>query len=171
MTLLLQTDHSNHRFQQFRLLPFVWLGGLFLGLFLYCEPASIFFSMMRRPVSVSIVGCFFSILFPFLLSTFVVMIHRPGLLLAVVFLKGCFFSYVSIGMLLCLGSGSWLIRLVFMLSDICSLPILYYFWKRFLRCGGIPSVSEILFGLCGLTLMVSMDYHIIIPFVNKGFIL
>lgn len=164
MTLLLQPDHSKSWFWQLKLLPFVWLGGLFLGLLMYYKSASIYFSLMLGSVSVSIVGCLFSSFFPFLISVFAVFIHKPSLLLATIFLKGCFFSYVSIAFLNSLGACGWLIRLFFMISDICSLPLLYIFWRRCLRCGALPSISEFLFVLCGQLLIVGLDYHVIFPF-------
>lgn len=164
MTLLLQPDHSKPWFWQLRLLPFVWLGGLFLGLLLYCGSAPSFFSLMRSSVSVSIVGCFFSSFLPFSISAFAAIIHRPWFLLAAVFFKGLCYAYISIGLLSVLGDGSWLIRLFFMLPDICSLPLLYVFWQRCLRFGGLPPVTEFLFWLCGLILIIGMDFYVFFPF-------
>lgn len=164
MTFLLQLDHSKLWFFCHKMLPIFWLSGLSIGLWLYCNPSPIYFSLMRGSVSVSIVGCMLSSFIPFLISAFAVIIRKPFILLATVFLKGCFFAYISIAVLNSLGQYGWIIRLFFMLSDICSLPLLYAFWNRCLRMRSLPSFSGILMGGCLQVLMICMDVHLCNPF-------
>lgn len=148
-------------------LAFFWLTGLVSGILVCLSAGDSFVSWMRSTVywSVSIVGLLFVTIFPFLISAFAVFISRPGLLLPICFCKAFLFSLVSMGTVQAFGSAGWLIRCLLLFSDCVSVPLLYWYWLRFLPgtrtfCGW-ETVAILALG----ALIGSVDYRIISPFL------
>lgn len=154
-----------------RVSPFVLAVSVFLGHFLgvcfsLCASSS-FLSMMRMAVSspVSIVSLLSAILLPFLISAVAVYLDRPVLLLPVAFVKAFCFSWVGLGVLSYFGSAGWLIWFLLMFSDCCSLPVLYWYWRRHIRENSSFDWSVSILVLSILVLIGAFDYCFISPFL------
>ena len=166
MILVLQPGSSRLWRASFRLLPFVWLSGLVCSFFLYVRAAPDFLSLMRGITSVSIVGLFFAALLPFLIAAFAVLIFKPWLLLAAAFLKIFFFGLVSVSLLMDMGTGGWLVRILLMFHEILNIPIFYIFLRRRLYSARLPAASEWLLGLSLEILIIGMNIRAVVPFLT-----
>ncbi len=149
------------------LLACVWMLGLVAGSAVFLSAGTVSASRMPWAFSsqVSIVGLLCVTGLPFLFSAFAVYVSHPGWMLPVVFLKAVSFASVSLGLLTGFGSAGWLMRLLLMFSDLCSLPLLMIFWIRYLpgeRSLRFSGIAVFLF--CALAIG-SIDYCFVSPFL------
>lgn len=148
-------------------LAFSWFLGLLLGVIFSIAAGDSIVSLMRTAVSshVSISGLLTAILLPFLLSAFAVFICEPWLLFVIAFLKAFAFSYLGLGVMVAYGSAGWLVWLLLMFSDCCSLPLLLWYWIRFIsgRKSTVIPVTVVLFFLA--VLIGSFDFCVVSPFL------
>lgn len=137
-----------------------WLlcfAGIFLGTFCAANADPVCFSLMRQTVDgqVSIVCLIAAQLLPFLFAAYVAYISKPWLIAVVCSLK--LFSFAFVGYLIwaAFGSAGWLIRLLFLFTDLISVPVLIWFclrklcnsfWdhKEFWACVGITIAAVVL---------------------------
>ena len=144
-----------------------WLGGIVSGIALAQNGKPVIFPLMCRtwfsPVSIV---CFFGVLLlPFLFSAFAVFISEPWLLFLVALVKGYSFSYVSFGMLLTHPCDGWLLRQLFMFSDLLCLPFLFWYWQNSLSWQrGFP-LRRTLWALFVPVLIGSLDVCFVTPFL------
>lgn len=167
MNFVLQCIHAKFCHTFHWLLAFVWSLGFLAGLSVFKLSAPSFISLMHGFSfgSVSIVGLIISVTFPFLISALAVLYSKPLLVFTVCFLKAFFFTLVSISVILCYGSGGWVIHRLAMAHEVLSLPILYTFWYRSFYYRKIPSLSECFGWICIEFLILAMDYQLINPFL------
>lgn len=148
------------------LLAACWAGGFLSGgLFcVFCDHS--FFSLMHRLpyCSVSIVGQILFPSLPFLFSAFAVFIAKPRLLLLIGFLKAFVFSLVSMSFVLSFGSSGWLLRLLLLFTDLCSMPLLFGYQRKCLHASAVSGV-ELLAALSLLILIGSVDCGYVLPFL------
>lgn len=148
-------------------LAFCWCAGLLGGCILSRQTDQIHFSLMREAVnrSVSIVGLF-AVLLPFLISAIAVYFTQVWLIFPVSFLKAFSFAYVAASVTQAFGTCGWLIRLLLLFTDVCTVPILFWCWLRFLngslnkRSAEMMLCAAICIAICGF------DYFVISPFLN-----
>lgn len=112
------------------LLMVCWISGLMLGMITAVGAGDSFFLTMRGAdlIAVSIPGLLLVTLLPFLLTAIAVIFSRPWLLLAVIFCKAFSFGFCTFGILSVYASASWLVQLLLMFTDGCTLPLLMWFW-------------------------------------------
>lgn len=151
-----------------RILAFFWFSGLLLGLLVTIYAGDSFLPMMRTAVlcRVSISGLLFAILLPFLLSALAVFASQPWLIGLIAFSKSFLFMLLAAGVSLAYGTGGWLVRILFMFGDICSLPLLWFFWLR-RGCGGLtaaPWYCAVVGALAAAA--CCMDFYVISPFLT-----
>lgn len=150
-------------------LAFSWLAGLACGILVYLSAGNFLLSLMRSTlyVPVSIVGLLCVTTFPFLLSAFAVFLSKPVLLLPICFGKAFLFAFASIGILQAFGSAGWLLRWLLLFSDCASIPLLYWFWLRYLP--GYRSLSgwEAASMLSLWLLIGSVNYSVISPLLAR----
>lgn len=115
------------------LLAFCWSSSFVVGLYFYIHNQYMLSTLMRRVVlsPVSIVGCLFAFLFPFLFSAFAVYSHTPVWIFPISAYKAFLFAFVSIGVMDSTGSAGWLFWLL-LAEDSLIMPALYLFWLRIL---------------------------------------
>lgn len=122
---------------------------------------------MRESVkcSVSIPGLLTAAVLPFLLSAFAVRLSEPWLLLIISAFKAFSFSFCACGVSLAFGQSSWLVRFLFLFSDLCVIPLLYFYWVRHIR-GGRSTVRWELPVFIGAAAAIGwVDYCFIAPFL------
>ena len=145
-----------------------WFLGHVLGIVFSIAAGDSNVSLMRMALNshVSISGLLTAILLPFLLSAFAVYLHESWLLIPIAFAKAFIFSYIGLGVMTVYGSAGWLVRLLLMFSDCCSLPVLFWYWIRLLsgqRKATIPATAVPVF----LVILIgSFDYCIVSPFLT-----
>ena len=151
------------------LLAFSWLLGLGAGGLVFRDTGDSIASLMRLAAvsQMSIVGLFFNILLPFLLSAFAVYIGLPKLLLIVCFGKAFTYAFVACGIFACYDGSGWLIRWLLLFSDSCSLVLLYGYAMRHISGAGRFSLSSFLVLMVGIGLLTGVDYTMISPFLRR----
>lgn len=141
-----------------------WVLGMLIPVCIFSQIDASFPSLMRRAVvgQVSIVSLLASILLPYLLSAFAVYISKPLLLLPIAFIRGFTLILVLMTVSEAFGSAGWLIRGLFLFSDVAFMPFLYLFWHR-----NISVVSNNSgWVCCGAAVLIGcLDYYYISPFL------
>lgn len=144
------------------LLGMAWLLGMLIAVVTYSQTC--ISSMMHLAASdqVSIVSLIVSVLLPYLLSAFAVYISKPLLLLPIAFLRGFSLMLVLIGTTEAFGSAGWLVRSLFLFSDLFFMPFLYLFWRR--SISGAPKDGRWVCCAAGL-ILACLDYRFVSPFL------
>lgn len=158
--------YTAHRRINWFPLAFFFTLGLVAGGYLFLQTDTSFFSMMYLAARSrgSIVSLFCALVLPFLLSAFAVFIDRPCLIFPVAAGKAIAFSYISLGILAAYGDGGWLALLLLMFSNLSVMPALWFFWFCHLD-GKAFTAGEMVCYLCWVTLIGSLDYCIVMPFL------
>ena len=148
---------------------FIWVIGLLLGWFAASACADMLQTLIpallladRSPAMILL-----PTLLPFLLSAFAVYFSLPWLLAVFCGLKAFSFGFCGFGLCMVYGQCSWLIRLLYMFTDICSLPVLYFYWLRYLCGGNRPYWVT---NLCFLSILMAIcciDRCVISPFAVR----
>lgn len=146
-----------------------WLSGLACGILVYLSAGGLLVSLMRSTVyvPVSIVGLLCVTTLPFLFSALAVFLSKPGLLLPICFGKAFLLAFVSIGIFQAFGSAGWLLRWLLLFGDCASVPVLYWFWLRYLP-GTRPLCGWEAFSMLSLGVLIgSVNYSVISPFLVR----
>ena len=149
------------------ILAFCWCAGLLTGCFLANHAGNIHSSMMRRAVSCPVsIASLVVLLLPFLFSAFAVYLSKTWLFLPFCFLKAFQFAFVASLVSTAFGSFGWLIRLLLLFSDGCTIPVLLWIWFRWIGSGGRKAVQQI--AVCAILGCVawSVDYFVVSPFLG-----
>ena len=149
------------------LLAFFWILGIVSGIWISAFSGPSISSLVRSIPhgTVSIVRLVLIVFLPFLLSAMAVFFSSRSILFLVVFMKGCLMTLVSMGMMHSYGGSGWLIRGLLCLSDLASLPFLYWYWMQILEA---EDFSVFRMGLCLLAPVYcigSIDFCLIMPFL------
>lgn len=117
----------------------VFCGSIFSGL---AEP--VLFQLMRTAAEsrVSIVCLLPVILLPVVLSAFAVYIGLYWLLIPIAFAKAFCFGYLCSGILILYPYSGPLFAVLFLFTDVLSLPVLCWFWLRCTR-GREPGLQAV----------------------------
>lgn len=136
------------------------------GIWLWYASGASLISLMRSILygSVSIMRLVFLLFLPFLLSALAVFCFGPRSIYPVAFGKGLLFSFVSMGVFSCFGSGGWLVWMFLCFSEIVTVPLLYWFWLRLLGGNHVAGLKESLLLLAPVFLIGSIDHCLITPF-------
>ena len=168
---MIRVFHSDfyHRYgwSSTRFLALCFTAGLLSGASVFYVAGPPLLPLMRGILkdSMSIIGLLSVTFLPFLVSAFAVYICEPWLLYCVCFTKGLVFSFCSAAIMMAFGSAGWLFRWLLMFSELISLPFLYWFWQRHISSERGFSIAEFLSILCWLTLIGSVDYCCVTPFL------
>ncbi len=159
------TSLPNWRCHSGIILASFWCAGLLLGIMAAASAEEILFSKMRSAVAqpVSIVP--FLAFAPFLLSVIVIHLRQLWLILPCAFIKAFTFGFCAFAVTLAFGQSSWLIRVLFLFSDIAAIPIMYFYW---LRCLKGEHAGSFWFSVCCTGALIGLalvDYCWISPFL------
>lgn len=146
-------------------LAFLWLAGLAAGfLFSRCASDTLLSLMRQAPLCpVSIVWRLAYNALPFLIAAFAVSISSDKLLYALCWIKIFLFSSFAFSAVAAFGSAAWLVRLLLQFSDLCLLPVLYWFVSRQLERVGRTRDLSICLALSSL--VGAVDQGCIAPFL------
>ena len=145
-----------------------WICGLLCGVAFFSVSSPETFSVMRRAVlcPVSIVGLINAALIPFLLSAFFALLSMNWMVMGICFVKAFLFAFVSLGMLSGFGSGGWLLRFFLLFGDCAAMPLLYWYWSRYICTSiGLRWIAVSAAFLLVLLLITSLDYRVFAPLV------
>jgi hypothetical protein len=115
----------------------------------------------------SIPGLLFSTLIPFLLSAFAVYLSVPKLLFGICFCKAFLLGYVCCGVFAAFGSAGWLVRWLFLFTDLWGAALLYHYCGR--HISGVRTFSPGVLTVYGCLLLVVAltDYGCIVPLLQR----
>lgn len=151
------------------LLVICWCAGLFLGMLAAHTAggslAPLIRSAMAQPLTIS--GVFVCAVLPFALSAFAVLWSKLWMLFLICGWKAFGFGFCTFGVCLAFGSADWLVRFLFLFSDVCLAPVILFYWLRHIP--GDAKASSKVFGLCfgAVALVGALDYFLISPFLVK----
>ena len=144
-----------------------WVLGLFLGVAYAYRADRSYFLLMRMAASgcVSIVGLFFVLFFPLLLSAFAVYFHHHQWLFPICFMKSFLFASCSCAISVAFGSAAWLVRFLLQFSDFCAVPFLYWFCLRNVKGYNDHSGTDFLICFVAIGLFGVIDFCMISPYL------
>jgi len=150
-------------------LAFLFFLGLAYGLYCFINSQNMLFPLMLGSYagSVSIVSFFASSILPFLLSAIAVSFSIPWLIYFLSFTEAFLFSFVSLLVIFSFQPVGFLIRFLFLFGDITTLPILYFFWHKYLSSNSSYLYSGIFLFLSYGCLIGCIDYCMVLPFGAK----
>lgn len=145
------------------LLAFFLTSGFVAGVCLFRGLFSVSWMRSFLSDSVSIVNLILFTFLPFLITAYAVFLKMPGLIFPIAFIKGFLFSVSALHITLYFVEIGCLARYILLFSDVMSLPLLFFFWRR--HISGIHTCSgvEILFYFSLVSLICSIDYCLISP--------
>lgn len=144
-----------------------WLSGMVLGTLTANATKDDLIPMIQSSICspVSIIGLLAAALLPFLLSAFAVLMSEPWLLLIISTFKAFSFSFCACGVSLAFGQSGWLVRFLFLFSDLCLVPLLYFYWLRHISGNIKVRQWELPICLCAAAAIGGIDYCFIAPFL------
>ena len=144
-----------------------WILGLLLGILAVSSASEMIVPMMRSAVSgsVSIPGLLAATLLPFLFSAYAVYYSEPWLLLIISVVKSFAFGFCAFGIYLAYGQSAWLVRFLFLFSDVFMMPVLYVYWLRHISGQVQPKVWVNASCVAAALVIGSIDYCLIAPFL------
>ncbi len=151
------------------ILAICWIFGMIHGAFFAHGAEEALVPLIRQSVSYrsSLLGALCAALLPFLLSALAVSFSEPWLLLVISAFKAFSFTFCASGVTLAFGQSSWLVRIFFLFSDLCLIPVLYIYWLRHLKRGKNSSLWELPCCLGWAALVCGIDFWFIAPFLSS----
>jgi len=147
----------------------VWLAGLLLGSLFAAQLDMQIVSLMRPFITqrVSIVIKLSCAALPFVIAAYAVKFSAFRTLFVIAFCKT--FAFALSGWLICaiFGSAGWLIRILLLFSDICTVPMLCWFSMRHINGVADTWKKDVL--ICSVCCVVAVitDILVISPFLSK----
>ena len=142
-----------------------WLFGISVGLvavFFFKDIVQALFGAF--PVFTSTAHKFFLTVLPFLFSVLTVHFFGPRCLLLICGFKAVCFSMCCCMLCLYYGQASWMAGVLFLFSDICSLPFLFLYWLRRVSVQQLPGFLKYLLLFCAILVI---DYRIVTPYAMQ----
>ena len=163
---------SGYRFIASRI-PMVvfWILGILTGLYVTITPPASYLSLMQgleiQPLSIV---SRFAVLFFFLVISVVFTFYNNNILLVViVFCKAFLLAYAWRWFGIAFRDAGWLVCFLLMFFDICTVPVLFYFWLRcFAGDMQVQTRSIIYLAVYGL-IIFCIDMYWVSPFVLSLF--
>ncbi len=151
------------------ILAFTWLAGFLCGVLVSLRTGNSLASLMRSALyaPVSIVGLLCVTALPFLFSAFAVFLSKPILLLVICYVKAFLFAFCSTCILQAYGSAGWLIQWLLLFGDCLSMPLLYWFWARYLSGDHSLHFLESAWIISLALLTAGISYRVISPFLSR----
>lgn len=119
--------------------------------------------------SVSIVCSLGILLFPFLLSVVIIYFFDSSLLYLLCFSKALVFAFVSVRIIVSFSGGGWLLRILFMFSDIFTMPVLYFLWQRHLSEKTTLQMVDAIALFLLIIAIIFLDRYFIFPLTHRLF--
>ena len=120
------------------LLPMSWLSGMLLGFSFAFLAGRTHLHVFHDTLcaQTSFVSIFLVSFFPFLLCKISTHTEQRWLIYLTCFLKSALFAYCAMAIGFACGSSAWLIRLLLLFTDSCTIPVFYYYCSCLTRSDG-----------------------------------
>lgn len=147
----------------------LWIGALLLGTLSGAAASNSFLLLMRiAPTSyVSIAGLAVTLLLPFLFIALAIYMNRPHWLYPICFCKVFGLAFSGYGVAAAYGSAGWLVRFLFLFSDIYTTPILCYLTLRHIHTRQAGWKKDIGISAGIFLLAGALDLWFISPFLAR----
>ncbi len=147
------------------ILAYVWVSGLWFGIFTSVNAVDFSLRHIALPEAVSLVGLLYVNILPVLLTVYA-SLFRPHWVFLICFSRAFLFSFVSMSIFRTYGEGGWLLRYLFLFSDLVTMPIFYWIWLK--GCTGSVFLSKYLTAFFFFCLLISVSEHCIIaPLIGR----
>ena len=126
-------DHTcNISIIRVLLVSFVWILGFLIGNYFASQTADIHHLLLHNIAfcSVSFLGLYFALFFPFILSAFLIRSPVQSFTLLIVFAKALSIGFCACGIMIAFSSAGWLMRSLLLFSDSLIVILLLWFWIR-----------------------------------------
>jgi hypothetical protein len=146
-----------------------WILGLGFGGFVFRYAGSHLVS--RMPLAYfcqpPIPGLLISTLLPFLFSASAVYFSTPKLLPGICFCKAFMLGYVCCGVFAVSAGAGWLVRYLFLFTDLWGAALLYHYCSR--HISGVRAFSPGAIGIYGCFLLAAalVDHRFILPLLQR----
>ena len=153
------------------LLGVAWSAGFFCGGLAALALVDVFRESTFRFVSAyqSPITFWLPTFLPFLFSALAVYLRIPKLLVLICAIKAALFGFCGCSICLSYHQSSWLVLVLFLFTDLCTVPVLYLYWLRSLCAKNSASWSTYLcFGSFFLAIC-AIDWYFILPFTEYLF--
>lgn len=159
---------GHQAFDGASVLMLIWLCGLLIGVgWTYVQISK------RTSALIGVCNICFAtplkyllVVLPFLFSAIAVVYSRPKLMFLICGIKAVCVAADCILLCYSCGQAGWLAYWLYMFSDVCSLPFLYFYWIRNLSEGHQAKRRDYSFILPVLTLII-VDYRIVLPYAMR----
>ena len=118
-------------------------------------------------ISADPIGLIAVVFLPLVLSGIAVYLSCRWLLIALSFFKAITFSFISVGLAVCLPASGWLVGFFLLFSDWCMLPILYWFWLRVLSDNSTSWTRDIILPAAAGVIIYALDLRVISAFFTE----
>ena len=148
------------------LLPLSWLGGMLLGFSFALLAKDVllqqFFGILYAQTT--FVSILLASVFPYLLCALFYWLEQDWMIYFICFFKSACFMYCALAVGVACGSAAWLVRVLFLFTDCCTIPVLYYYCSCLIRAD--DSLGKLLhWGVHIYACMIPVaDYCIVSPF-------
>ncbi len=144
----------------------MWLLGLSLGTFTAAFVDDSVIYLMRPTLSgrVSFFRHFAAMCLPFLFAAYAVAIEKTWLLWILGLVKAFGFSFCGYYLCYAYGSAGWLVRLLYLFTDICTVPVLIWFCLRHTDAPKPSAKRDVAICIALVLIAVSLDFFVISPF-------
>ena len=144
-----------------------WMAGLFLGTTTAYASARFLDSMLHSAISnqPSLSTLIGSAVLPFLLSTVVFFLSEPWLLLPICLMKAFGFGFCAFSVLLAFGSAGWLVRFLFLFTDVFVVPVFLFYCLYQLRRGTFFNFRVTSAFAAVASMVAAADYYLIAPYL------
>lgn len=150
-------------------LAFLWICGLFCGMFFVSVAEDAFLPLMRTVAysRVSIVGLAAVLVFPLAISAATVYLTVPAFLFPICFFKAFSFGCCLYSVSVAFGSAGWLVRVLLLFSDSCMMVPLLWFWCRH-QAGNRDLIKQDLVVCASCAALIgATDYFLISPYLAE----
>ncbi len=147
-----------------------WIVGFVLGFGFHFTCSSYIIPMMRSVLNqpVSIVGMLASVFLPFCFTYISVITNKPIYILIVSFIKAMSFAFAGAALSDLYDSATWLVRFLFLFSDYCLLPFLFWLWYEILADHQWTAIRNKFYLCLSIGITASMiNYLAVIPFLSN----
>ena len=107
------------------------------------------------------------VLFPFLLSALAVYLNCPKWLFLICGTKAAHFSFRCFLLYLCYGQACWLSCCLFMFTEICSLPCLFFYCIRHISLRRDRCLYTHVLILILVAVFAILDYRVVSPYAAR----
>ena len=163
-----KSGRDPSHFHATTILTCIWLMGLLLGIVLAFTGIDHWTVLppVVSQLSFASPQKYLFVFLPFLLSGVFAYFSQPGWLYWLCGIKASWFSICCYVLCRYYGQAGWLACELFMFSDICSLPFLFFYWLRCLSGAKGRSFRDY-FIFLPIVAIAIIDYRIISPYAIK----